>query len=380
MCRHPRNSQKTFEDSPGTRGRVLMPNNSSSKVLVAFSVFVFALSLCVLSAPFSGATSSSSASLQAAIPRVPGSSSSQMPSFSCSSTTPCPMGVTDFGTNKGTTYNYKATTFQSWANFTALSLPTSPIGCINPSASKVHDRPAKPRGLQRLREGLGKADRGRVTRVQDVPVIAQVSGGYIINQLDNIWNFSKSGSQPTTMNGAIFPNLVSKCAQFGIEQSGADTLYLCEGNLQFSVTLPFEIRMTTTSGVLGSGTHKGSSYVELGIFVYHSGKLVGGDNFDEVAFNGAASSNPYYFVNGKGVNPFGTAIDAETVLCGPGGGSTIAISSVKATLSESYTPLGSNALHKDFPRVVRGVRHRGNCLQGVHVEHGGRNWNRILRL
>jgi hypothetical protein len=60
--------------------------------------------------------------------------------------------------------------------------------------------------------------------------------------------------------------------------------------------------MTTTTGVLKSGTHSGSTYVELGIWVYHSGKLVGGGYFDEVAFRGSAASNPYYYVNGKGTN------------------------------------------------------------------------------
>ena len=109
-------------------------------------------------------------------------------------------------------------------------------------------------------------------------------------------------------------------------------------------TLPFEILMTTITGVLSSGPHAGSSYVEFGIWVYHSGTLVGGSWFDEVAFNGVAPSKPYFFVSGSTKNPYGIYNDAETVLCGPGRGSTVRLSALGASFTEAYVASGSKTL------------------------------------
>ena len=109
--------------------------------------------------------------------------------------------------------------------------------------------------------------------------------------------------------------------------------------MTIKTTLPFEILMTTTTGVLSSGKYSGSAYVELGMWVYHAGKLVDGSWYDEVAFSAPASSKPYFFVGGT--NPFGLNNDAETVLCGPGGGSSVRISSIAASFTEAYILSGS---------------------------------------
>ena len=249
------------------------------------------------------------------------------------------MGVADFGTNKASTYSYHATTFESWANFTTLVIGTSPKSCYKGTQCMTIQQNLVDDKV--YEQGTGKPIAGDYW-VQDVPFVSQVGSTYTINQEDNIWNFSTAFAKNPEMGGTIYPNLLSKCTTFG----GGPLYHYCVGNLQISVTLPFEILMTTTTGTLKSGAHSGSSFVEFGISVYHSGKLVGGDKFDEVAFNGKAAVSPYFFVSGKGTNPYGTANDAETVICGPGGGSTIAITSISATFSESYMASGSKTLTK----------------------------------
>ncbi len=310
--------------------------NNISKICVVFAATIFLFSSFALQLPLSSAQTHPA--LVGSIPRPPGSFSSSMPAFTCSSVLPCSMGISDFGTYKGTTYSYHAVTFKSWANFTQLTIGTSPNTCYVLGSTNCMTIQQNIVDYKVYEQGTGSPLAGEYW-AQDVPTISQIGSNYYINQLDNIWNLSSTTAH---MTGIVAGNLLSKCVAGG----GKPTFYYCEGNLVFTVTLPFEILMTTTTGTLKSGAHSGSSYIQFAISVYHSGKLVGGDKFDEVAFNGKAAAAPYFFVNGKGTNPYGIANDAETVLCGPGGGSTITINSISASFSESYMAPSSKTLTK----------------------------------
>jgi hypothetical protein len=299
-----------------------------TKNLLLISASLFILSFSAFSVQSFALPANSSLALFASVPRIPGGASSQMPSFTCSSSKPCPMGLADFGTNGKATYSYKAVTFESWANFTALTIGTSPIECLNSAATQCMSIQQNQVDYKMYEQGSASPIAGEYW-VQDVPEVSQIGSTYYVNQLDNIWNFS---AYPSGMGGTIYPNLLSKCSSSG----GQPTYYYCQGNLKLTVSLPFEIQITTTTGVLSSGIHSGSSYVEFGIWAYQSGKLVGGGDYDEVAFKGTAVAHPYFYVNGKGTNPYGLYNDAETVLAGPGSSSTIKITSIKATISDSY--------------------------------------------
>jgi len=184
------------------------------------------------------------------------------------------------------------------------------------------------------------------------------------------------------MGGTIYPNLLGKCAQDG----GQPTYYYCLGTKNITTTLPFEILMTTTTGVLSSGHHSGSSYVEFGIWVYHSGKLVTGSWFDEVAFSGPASSKPYFFVSGSTRNPYGIYNDAETVLCGPGGGSSVSVTSIGALFTEAYITPGSTTLKRishawsagtDTAETVSNVK-MSSTVKGIGTAAAGADNNKQL--
>ena len=267
--------------------------------------------------------------------------------YTCSSTSPCPMGVADYGNNAGSTYSYKASEFVSWANFTTLSIGTSPIGCIGSQSQcmtiqqnlvgyNVMEKAIKA-GASPSTSPDKKATISGEYWPQDVPFVAQSGSNFYINELDNIWNFSSSSAE---MNAPIYPNLLGQCAQHG----GQPQYYFCLGKATIQTTLPFEVQIVLTTGILSSGTYTGHSYFEFGIWVYHSGTLVGGGNFDEVAFTAKAKSAPYFYVSGGQKNPLGLYNDAETVLCGPGGGSSVKITSVGASLTEQYIPLSGGSL------------------------------------
>jgi hypothetical protein len=269
--------------------------------------------------------------------------------YTCSATKSCPMGVADYGVNGKNTYSYHATEFKSWANFTKLK--------INGDHEMTIQQNTVDYGVYEM-GSKGRPDSGEYW-IQDVPYITQSGGSYGIQLVDNIWNFSSTTAQ---MGGTIFPNLLGDCSQHG----GQPQYYYCLGKQTITTTLPFQLEMVVTTGVLTSGAHSGSSYVTFDIEVYHSGTHVGGAAFDEVAFNGMAKggASPWYQVGGK--NPLKLFNDAETVLCGPGGGSSQSIAKVHAQLSEAYIAVGS-AILTLVPHAWSAGTDTAETVSGVHV-------------
>ena len=286
------------------------------------------------------------------------------------------MGVADYGVNGNTVYSYQASTFESWTNFTALKIGLSKVSC---EGSLTHCMSIQQNLVDyNVYETHNKNSFVGEYWPQDVPVVTQSGSTYVIDLFDNIWNLS---SPTANMKNMIYPNLLGDCSQHG----GHPVYYFCQGNLNLTTTLPFEIQMKTTTGILPTGSsHPRSSYIEFGIWVYHNGKLVKGEWFDEVAFNGPAKSAPYIKVGG--MNPYGLFNDAETVFCGNGGGSAVGISKVSAKITESYIPLGSTTLTpishawsagSDTAETVKGVQ-MTSTVTGAGVASAGADNNAQL--
>ena len=292
--------------------------------------------------------------------------------YTCSATSPCPMGIADYGVNKKTDYSYKASEFLSWANFTKLTIGGSKEITVqqNTVAYGVYE------------VGKGRAISG-VYWIQDVPVITQAGTSYTIQLENNIWNFSSTTAE---MSGTIFGNQQGDCSQTG----GQPTFYYCVGAQTITTTLPFSIEMIVTTSVLTSGTHSGASDVTFAIYVYHGSTLAGGAEYDSVAFNGKVKggASPWFQVGGS--NPYGLNDDAETVMCGPGGGSSTPISKVSATMSEFYFPTGSStrtpiphawSAGSDTAETVSGVKMSAfTTTSGIHtgVAKSGTDVNKQL--
>jgi hypothetical protein len=320
--------------------------------LKAVLTVLFLFSITFVGAPAVSAARTSSPNVEF-IPKAP-SQTSSIGFYSCSSTSACPMGVADYGVNGKSDYSYQASTFVSWVNFTKLTIGTSPIGCPGglTDCMTVQQNTVDYKVFEKDSSGIYSG----TYWIQDVPFIGQSGKNYQINLVDNIWNFS---STTASMTQPIYGNLLGKCS--GVE---ADGYYYCDGTQTIETTLPFEVLMNTTTGVLTSGTHSGSTYVEFGIWVYHSGTLVGGGWYDEIAFKGKASSSPS--INVGGMNPYGTYNDAETVMCGPGDGSTVTVSAVTAKMTESYLPIGSTTL-TSIPHAYSAGTDTAETVLGVHM-------------
>ena len=261
-----------------------------------------------------------------------------------------PMGVADYGlTGSGSPYSYSTTEFVSWANFTALT--------IGKASNSYNHQMTVQQNL--VDDGVMVGTHAGVYWAQDVPYITQSTTKYTISMLDNIWNFtSGTASMSATY---ITGNLGTGCSVSKVGTSGGVGFYYCEGSSTIVATLPFELKMTTTTGTEPPGAYSGDSFVEFAIAVYHGATLLGSQAFDEVAFHSTTPGTPGFAVGGK--NPFGTYNDAETVLCGPGGGSTVTISAITAQISESYL---SGTL-KPVPHAYSYGYDTAETVKGVHM-------------
>jgi hypothetical protein len=254
------------------------------------------------------------------------------------------MGVADYGVNGGSSYSYTAAEFVSWANFTALSL----------GSSNKHSGAAS-MSIQQNLVDYNVYEKGHSGEywAQDVPVLKQAGAGVFKVQLvDNIWNFS---SPKARMAGPVAGNQLGLCKSSG----GAPTYYYCTASLSLTVALPMEIKMVTVTTTATSG----ASSVEFGIWVYHAGVLVNGEFYDQVSFSGSAASAPAFLVGGT--NPLGLYNDAETVLCGPGGGKSIVISSISARMSESYAISPSSSALTPVPHAWSAGADTAETVSGV---------------
>jgi hypothetical protein len=314
-------------------------------ILIAFGLFS-SLPLVFGSATF--ATGSS-----AFLPRVSGPSTSTVGNYACTSSSPCPMGVTDYGSANGKTYSYTATEFVSWANFTALTIGGGKKMTIQQNLVDYNVAVEHNQG---------------VYWIQNVPRISQTSSGYQISFEDNIWNFSAAYKTNPTMgpaggngNSYLTGALNGKCSG-GVFKAAPVTYYACGTGTVATAKAPFEIKMVTSTLTISSGTRKGDSSVTFAAYVYAGGKLSAGYAYDQVAFTSKTSSSPAFKVGGS--NPYGLYNDAELVLCGPGGGATVSITNISATLSEFYLSKGKLTA---IPHAWSGGSDTAETVSGVHM-------------
>jgi Thermopsin len=127
----------------------------------------------------------------------------------------------------------------------------------------------------------------------------------------------------------------------------------------------FTIQMLV--GKITSGAHAGSSGVEFQFSVFHGATKVGSVIFDLVAFNGNAPNFPFYFVDDV-FTPIGNPLlyDAETVLCGPGGGSSIAITKISAQFTMQYQSV-AGAKFKTITHAFTEGRDTAESASGVRM-------------
>lgn len=306
-----------------------------------FTALVQTLVVLALLLPLGAATLPTALNSLAATPNF-------SPAACPGSSGPCPMGVADFGvTSGGTKYSYTAVTFKSSVTFTKLDIGKSTVSTKFPEMSIQ---------LNAVADNMYFKGSPGFYWTQDVPfVIQEASNKFVVTAVDNIWNFQTGAS----MKG-VKGNLEGGCASSGIGSPGQ---YYCESKTSFTVSLPFTVTMEMLVGI-----SSGHSAVEFEYEVSGHAMVA----YDLVTFPGSAPKFPYYLVEDASA-PLSNILllDAETVLCGPGGGSSVKILAIAATFEEEYKAT-SSASFTSVPHAWSEGRDTAETSSGVHMSHSGK--------
>ncbi len=268
------------------------------------------------------------------------------------------MGISDYGLNGGRTYSYSAIAFYSQTTFTSLSIGKSSIPSLDGKMAVQ---------LNVIEQGVAEERSLGTYWTQDLMNISQSSGSFALQIEDNIWN----NMGANRMGYDYFTNLYGKCVSGGTPGDGnSGQFYYCYGALVSGMTLPFTVELemytgTCTASLCGS-SHVGDSYVAFWYRIYHGSTLRSQGWYDLVAFHSQVKGDPHYVVAYR-ANAFGTDFDAETVLTGAGGGASVVINSVSASMFLSYKP---NAGSKNFyyvPHAYSAGSETAEAVYGVVV-------------
>lgn len=260
----------------------------------------------------------------------------------CSSTSSCPMGITDYGvTPTLSTYNYKFKTAASYfdtSDHFGIGSQTGSGGCLDPHAQTGYCVTIQ---QNLVASKVNVANNVGTYWTQNVPEVAYdkscsspcVSGTYSVTWLDNVWNFSYSSicaSHTAGGHGCLNPsnikgNLSALCASSAIPTSGAQAyeFYYCTGPTVYNLTPPFTVFAYTT---LGGSPHCTPTSTKTCVSFY--GDITSGPSvlygayFDAVSFAAGSlgAGSPYYSVANKNA-PVGLPFDFEWVVGGPGASS-----------------------------------------------------------
>jgi hypothetical protein len=268
----------------------------------------------------------------------------------CSGTA-CPMGVSDYGIGPtGTSYSYTAATMAAYADVSVLKIgAANGGGCIDPYATSCMT-------IQENSIAYGVMDKNNRGEywTQNVPEVALdgscsspcVTGDYSVSWLDNIWNFTNTA---VYLNSAtVTGDLQSHCSSGGVASSGSDYYYYCAGPVDYGLTLPFTIWAMTGVGP-NSNSYYGPCTTSTNSCVDFWGAIFEGNTepyygwYDQVEFTaGSHGGGTPLFKVANSTTGLGLPFDAEWVMGGPGGGSSVKVTNSNVAMqSEWNTGVGS---------------------------------------
>jgi hypothetical protein len=310
---------------------------------------LFALSTLMLSSTFlivgSYAFSSTASPLPSMAfppPRAVSSGSTTYPG-QCKSPTMCSEGLTDYGINGSQTYSYTAQSVHSTTTFTKLEL-----------GNKT--------GMQLNSVAYGVISGGNTGEywIQDDVEILQDGSIFTISFLNNIWNFSSSGSPG--IGSLVGP--IQGCGRIVDSE-----YYGCSYQGNYAVTLPFKIVLKETgTRATYLQTDKVASCIQFYFGVYEGTTLKSGTNpskpWDTACFltTKNVGSAPYFVVGG--FNPVEWNA-LQSVLCGWGYGYNGEFVAIKAQITLEYQAVGSRTWESVPHAWSEGST--GESATGVHM-------------
>jgi thermopsin len=257
----------------------------------------------------------------------------------------CPMGVTDYGISPtGASTSYTAATMEAYADVSVLKIGNATGGgCLDPSATHCLT-------IQENSIANGVADENNKGQywAQNVPEVGLdgscsspcVAGDYSVTWLDNIWNFTSTASylNPATTVG----NGQGACSVSGVGTAGKLNYYACVGPTDYGLTLPFTIWAMTSVGP-NANAYYGPCVGATHSCIAFWGAIFEGATesyfgwYDSVAFTaGSHGAGAPVFRIANATTPFGLPYDAEWVMGGPGGGSSVKVTNSNVELQSQF--------------------------------------------
>ncbi|MHB1622959.1 MAG: thermopsin family protease [Cuniculiplasma sp.] len=261
---------------------------------------------------------------------------------------PAPMGLSDFGLNttKGVLSAYNLTT-------SSISSSLS----LNSADAFYAGNPSFPHGFSAqlnavLNDVTVKGKSSYVFWTQNVMFYS--SRTHQLMFIDNVWNFSS----PSMPRGTIYSGN-------GLANNAFPTFYYDVGPI-FTLNSPFKVSLYLNSTVIGGRSTLFFNYSIRSSTVDNSG------SYDKVVFNstygmpsGYSAPAPHYLISGNTVTPMGLLNDAEFILGGPGGGSTVSMYSLNATMELKY--LSASGVYMNVPSAYDYGTDTGETSEGVAV-------------
>lgn len=167
--------------------------------------------------------------------------------------------------------------------------------------------------------------------------------------VDNVWNFSAvNAAEPAS----TFYSTGNMPGQNGFNGTATGSYYYDFFALPIALPVPFTVDLWTNASLVPYtgmyGNTNWNSAVTFGIEI----PGVYASNYDRVQFNSTANAtalpSPQFQVSGKYCtpafpSPYCLPYDAEMILGGPGGGSSINFYGFNGTMTLSYIPIGGSA-------------------------------------
>jgi hypothetical protein len=245
----------------------------------------------------------------------------------CSSS-PCPMGVVEYGvTPTHAKYSYNAKVVEGRVDIADLSLGSKVNGCLDPYTGYCFDIQLNWIANQ-LVDGRNVPG---VYWAQDVAQIGYenlpcpspcVQGAFSVTFLDNVWNFSYpsilldqhcgTSQEQGCMQRGFSGNGEGKCASSG---TPSDDYYYCETATYYtSQSRDFTIWLKTDVEACAAGG-KSSCFHFYGA-VLANNQILYQSTYDYVQFTNTAASNPQFHIQAVAA-PYPVLYDGELVATGP---------------------------------------------------------------
>jgi thermopsin len=272
---------------------------------------------------------------------------------------PAPMGLADYGLSKGQNGHPIASTLnttglQGYVDANATGIQGEDLYQAVPDSFSIQMNAV-------LTSVTVLGTPGYQYWTQDVVTYFPATGFMLL--VTNVWNFSSPSASMT-------PGTIYAHGPYGSSDYSTLGYYFASYQIPHAVSYPFNVMLSMSS--LVSGGRNEVSFSASLMSTAHPSDDFDMNNYDYVVFNSIAPQNPVpvtqpsnYTASGSGYNRVGLWDDFELVICGPGGGSQVDLSTADATLGLAYN--AGHGLYLAVPSAYNYGSDTGETSTGANI-------------